>query len=278
MGSFSQVGGTSKEIEYGFDATNVRGQAVTAGTANVKGSYVDVVSAVNNTQGGNYLRVYVDTEQVANAAEFLVDIALGPATETIIVDDLYLSRTAVASSRAAMYIYDIPISIPTGVRVSARVQSTTASAIAYVYIKILDKTLTGYGGLSSVTTYGAATASSSGTLVAHGTAGWGGSWVAITTSTTSAMRGFFVARNRTPLSWSAATFAFRLSVGGSGSEDSAIIYEADTAKTQANEDIGGAVSPFVNIPIPSGSRISIKTNSSLNNTDLDFDFIVYGVS
>ena len=271
MGSFSQVGGSSKEIEYGFDTVNVRGQAVTAGTANVKGSYVDVVSAVNNTHGGNYLRVYIDTERVGNAAEFLVDIALGPATETVIIDNLYLSRTAVTSAAAAMYVYDIPISIPTGVRVSA-------SAIAYVYIKLLDKTLSGYGGLSSVTTYGAATANSSGTLVAHGSAGWGGSWVSITTSTTSAIRGFFVARNRTPLSWSNATLAFQLSIGGAGNEDAAIVYEADTAKTQTNEDIGGAVSPFINIPIPNGSRISIKTNASLNDGDLDFDFIFYGVS
>lgn len=278
MGDFSLIGGSPRDIEYGFDATNVRGQSITAGAANVKGSYSDIVTAVNNTQGGSFLRVIVDTDRVADAAEFLLDIALGPATETIIVNNLYLCRCPTVAAASELYVYDIPINIPTGVRVSARIQSTTASALAFVYIKVMGKSFKGQSGLGVVTTYGADTASSSGTQVAHGTAGWGGSWVEITASTTLAMKGFFVARGRVPASWANGTFAMRLAVGGSGSEDSGIIYTADLAKSHANEGFGGGVSPFIPVSIPSGSRISIKVNAVANNTDFDFDFIVYGVS
>ena len=278
MGDFGLIGGYSKEVQYGFDSTNVRGQSITAGVAHTKGAFTDVISAASNTEGGDFLRVAVDTERTSAASEFLLDIALGPVTETIIVNNLYFARTAVVNTASTYYTYDIPISIPIGVRVSARVQSNTASALAFVYIKLMNKTLAGPSGLSIVTTYGADTANSSGTQVAHGTAGWGGSWVAITTSTTAAMKGFFIARNRLPLSWSNATFAIRLSIGSVTNEDDAIIYEAATAKTHTNEEIGGAVSSFIPIHIASGSRISIKTNASINNADLDFDFIVYGVS
>lgn len=278
MGTFSQMGGSSKEIQYGFDATNVRGQAITAGAANTKGSFTDIVSAAGNTRGGNYLKVSVITESVSAASEFLLDIAIGPATETIIVNNLYLSRTAISSVQSIVYEYEIPICIPSGIRISARIQSTTASALAYVYIKLLDKNFKGQSGLSTVTTYGANTANSSGVLVAHGTAGWGGSWVAITTSTTKAMRGFFIVRNRTPLSWSTGRFATRMSIGSSGNEDDAIIYEANTARTHTNEVIDGAITPFIPIPIAENSRLSIKVNSSVDNTDFDFDFIIYGVS
>jgi hypothetical protein len=117
----------------GADESNIRGTAVQSGTANTKGSYAAfststsrrtlwlIFAALNGT-GGNWL----------------FDIAVGAAgSEVVIIPNIWACVGGVTNS-VEVQVYQFPVNIPAGSRLSVRAQSDTASAYAYPIIYLCE--------------------------------------------------------------------------------------------------------------------------------------------
>lgn len=275
MSDFSLIGGQAKQVAIGFDVSTTRGVAVTANAStNTVGSWAEIVSVANNTTGGALTVIITGIPAASTPAEHLVDIAIGDSgSEVVIASKLYFTDSYDANAKTKVDEWSLPIHIPQGVRISARTQSATGSRVCNVHGRLGIGGFKSQSNLARMTTLGEDTASSSGTLVAHGTNAYG---TAVSLGTlANPVKGFFLAMGRDPASWTNGQIAVRV---GLNATDNEIIFDGYLAKTfGGGEDMGTGVTPFVPVQIPSGEEIMVSVSATANNTDFDFDFIFYGV-
>lgn len=272
MGDFSQIGAGPSAFDEGFVLANTGGTTVTAsGTINTKGSYIELVSAVNNTQASRLLKIQFTGR--ATASEFLLDIALGEAgSEKNIIDNIWVFTSLVGEAG----VFELEYAIPSGVRISARCQSNDASAAIKVSMSRAAGSFSQSKPLSRIATVGANTTTTSGIEVARTTAGAWGSWVEITPSLTNSAKGFIVAAHKEGmLSWSTFEVAYQVAVGSAGNE--VVISPTIILSINANETMSPPISSFMPIGIASGERVSIRASGESANSDLDLNYIMYFV-
>jgi hypothetical protein len=154
------------------------------GAANTKGAYAQLIAAT----GFQYQSISLNLVSEGGGGQcYLVDIAIGAGgSEQVIVPNvLYDSARGVYQNAVNI---TLPISVPAGVRVSARVQEPGGSGTRDVQIG-----LTGRAGgsnannaeVGAVINYGANTSTSNGVLVDSGAvANTYGAWTQITASST----------------------------------------------------------------------------------------------
>ena len=275
MSDFSLVGG-GVSSEAGYDFSTTAGVVITAsGSTNTKGSYTEILSAANNTIASDSIVVYVDGSEADAVARFLIDISVGGAgSEVVLINNLHnISNAGVVD--ITQLAYQFPVSIPAGVRISARCQSDIASETVRVWAVRSSGSLANDSGLSAVESIGEETADTTGTIVAIGSANTFGSWVEMTSSTSSSIKGIIVEAMKSGVSWGNQRVAYQVGVGGSGNEE--IIYSGHQIITSASEFSHGAASPFVSLNVPSGSRVAIRAQSNSANSDGSLDYIIYGV-
>lgn len=276
MGDFSTLGGGTDCLESGFVLANTTGTVVTAGAANVKGSYVELLSAANNNDSSDFLVLYIFTP-VSNGGAFpiLVDIGLG-ATPSAVIENLYAISTN-SSNGSNLACYALPYKIAAGEKISARIQAGAGSLTCSIHLVRDRKSMGETPGLGRVTTIGAATASSSGVLIAgNSTVGTFGSYVQMIASTVNPIKGFIVAAIRGTGSWTnGSKIGYQVAVGASSSEE--IIFSGGFTSAESTEMGAGIISPFLPISIAAGQRIAIRAVKNINGTDLDLDYVFYGV-
>jgi hypothetical protein len=122
--SFSNMEGAGGIDVLGFSSGSTLGTTITAsGSTNTKGSYSELVAATSR----DYMGFFIGTTGAsATTKHHLLDIAIGAAgSEVVILSNLYILTTAMWS---AVPTFFLPINIPAGTRISARVQSATASS------------------------------------------------------------------------------------------------------------------------------------------------------
>lgn len=272
MADFPLIGGGSKSVSVGYDASNTRGTAVTSSaTADTVGSWVELQSAASNTFQSDRVTVVVTTLP-ATYADLLINISIGAAaSETTIIPNLFCSIGSTFG--LAVYIFEFPISIPSGQRIAANCQSSGSSQTCYVN---LIRNAGVNQSLSKISAIGSNTAGTSGVTVARSSANTFGSWVEITSSTATALKGFVVAGHRAADSWSNGKITYEVGVGGAGSEE--IIYQGFISMTNSNEGGANLSSPFVPVQVAVGQRLAIRAKSDDADPDFDFDYILYGVS
>ena len=276
MGDFSLVGGAAQSIEEGFDYSNTRGTAVTSGVANTVGSYVELLSAVNNTVKAESYIVTIFTAASADAS-ILVNIAIGGAGSEQDVAPNLLVWQSLQSNKDHPFYFSFPVTIPSGQRISANCQSSSATQTCYVNLSRAPGSFRSGSGLSVITDIGTTLASSRGTTVARSTANTFGAWVEMTASLADSIKGFVISsiRAATIGSWSNAQLTYDVGVGGAGNEE--IIYSGPLIAQFSTEVAVNAISPFIGVGVASGQRIAIRAQSDVANADLDFDYIIYGV-
>lgn len=273
----SGVGGGFKSIGSGLDLSSTRGTTLTANaSANTLGTFVELVSAANNTFSSNEIEITCSEFSASTGTNaMMVVLAVGGAgSEEIIVPDL-LCR-GVTGTVGTYYKYSFPISIPAGVRISVACQSRTGGQVIDVNISRSINSLSQDPGLSIIDPIGSTRSTGRGIEVARNTTiNTFGAWVEITASLANAIRGFVVCGMRSNTSWSNAVVTYEVGAGSAGNEE--MIYEGGLIMTTSSEEGVGNVSPFRSVGIPAGTRISIRAQGDVNNTDLDFDYIIYGV-
>jgi hypothetical protein len=260
----------------GLDTANSRGAAVTANAAaHTKGNYAQLIAATAFAVRG----IIVELNLPSAGTDYLVDIAIGAAaSEVVIAENLYSGTGTGTASRGSFYY--LPIAIPAGTRIAARLQATTGAAALRVSVLLLSQGFLPSQPLSIVTTYGVDTSDSGGVQVDPGaTINTKGAYSEIVASTSRAIRVLNVAfGNQVNTARTNCNWITDLAVGAAGSEQ--ILIPDICSHADANAD---AVCPMASGPyfcnIPAGTRLAARSACLINDaTDRLFDLIIYGVS
>ena len=250
---------------------NSRGTVIATGGVNVKGGYAELISSTPFDAHGMMIHL-----GGGNPYRGLADIAVAPqgGTPTVFIHNLHID----AVSANVMASFHFPISIPERSQMWARLQGSNGLAVFAIAGHLYGGGFADISPLAKVTTYGANTSDSGGTAIdPGGTAGVKGSWVQITSNTTSPIVKLVIAIGGDTNSVRARTsWLFDIGVGAPGSEsvlqnniplifDDAYIYPR-------------VIGPF-DISIPAASRIAIRAQcTNTDATDRLFDAVLYGVS
>jgi len=166
-------------FETNLTATPVAGAGnliTAAGTAHVKGAWTSCIDPVDYDSYG--LWIGLNDSAVANTrTDQLLDIAIGPSgggSEQVIVSNLICgwSATGAASATYMGRRFFLPIFIPKGVRVSARIQALIVSDTMHLQIGLLGgESNLGWPICMGMDDYGVDTATSGGTSHTPGNSG-----------------------------------------------------------------------------------------------------------
>lgn len=272
MADFPSFGGV-EVTALGANPVTARGAALTAsGTINTKGAYVELLSAANNTKGAAGVAITIEKVE-GNLCQTYTDIAIGGAgSEEVIIPDLFYFGDV--GFNTICDTFSLPVTIPSGVRISARVQSDVAAVTQNVIVCLGSANFKQSTGLQKPVTYGLVS-NTRGTLVAQGSGAYG-SWIEIEAATSDEIKGFVVSCHRAASSWSNGGLLYQVAVGSAGNEE--IITDGQFAITNGSETGGGLVSAFISAGIPEGSRIAIRSSATSLNSDFTFDFTIHGVA
>ena len=234
-------------LDIGAVLSSSTGTTLTAGTANVKGSW----SALTSALPWDCDALAIELVGPGTGATGLLDIAIGPSgSEMVLFGNIGYSIGANYAAKLPL----IPVALPAGTRIAARVQSATASQTVAVKLTAMAATanqMTGYAGGDSI---GAVTASSQGTSVtASATANVKGSF----TTLAPPSGGSLTVRDYAGLVvgvcyGSTIAFLTDIAIGASGSE----IIIAPNLST----NLGSYM--HLPIPIPKGTRLSARVQAS----------------
>jgi len=234
---------------------NTSSLTLTAGTpAHTKGSWLELISSTSGTteffsmqwQGGNVSGT--DTAM-------LMDIGVGASgSETVVVPDI-------AIGGASAVVLNLPINIPSGSRIAARLQGTRGSSQTIVtFGNIAAFSIGGSNSAlipTSLDVLGTDTATSTGTAMS----GASGTWVEVVASTSDDYIGFQLVPSASDSSiTSLANTQLTLGVGSAGSE--VAIGDISVNYNGANESFALR---SINLPVfgqevPAGSRLAVKHN------------------
>lgn len=277
MATWPLKSGPSLILNASRTTSSWTGVTVTASaTQHTKGAWSELIASASGE--ATMLILYVSGTSTSTAAtSTLLDIGIGAASsETVIISDLAIGYAIDRANNVRLY--SIPLLIPAGSRVAARIQSQVVSKTA-----VLGADLIGGGPFESngvphaVDTYGANTAQSAGVSVAaNATANVFGAWTQITASTARQHSGLFVG---VQMAGSTSTFnrdyLAEVGIGGSGSEQP--ITRSLCLTSSSNEEIKAFGQPFVwpmGLDIPAGSRLSMRITATANTT---LDFTLHGL-
>lgn len=201
-----------------------------------------------------------------------VDIGIGASgSELVLINDLLCVYNFASSNGANSVTYSGPISIPAGSRISARSSAGAGSSVINVSLQLFDGAFTMMEGCGGWDGIGVSTARSfpEGTLVDPGaTVNTKGAYAQLVASTSRDYCGLNIQFDEGVASAPAANtiYLVDIAIGASGSEN-AIIPNASILKLVASSTfriiIPGVVGPYF-VPIPAGSRISARAQSSDN--------------
>lgn len=267
----------SPAIVYG-SASSLDAVTVTAdATPHTKGSWTELIAATD--QDYSCLEVYVESTNInGSVTSSLLDIGFGASSsEVVVAADLIAGYKAIAATASTVSCcYIIPINIPAGTRISARMQSVISAHTAGVTVRPTQLPPTVRKSYA-IDTIGADLANSRGVvLTIPGALNTKGAYTQITASTLNKYIAMVVGvQGANGNSFSNGAIGMDIATGGSGSEVNVIndlIYTAGTAETVAER------SPRTNlfyVDIPAGTRLSARFQRSATN--LMADVILYGV-
>lgn len=234
--------------------------AISAGSANTKTGWTELISAANNVHGFNCLLVEPATGH--GSVRMALDIGIGASgSEQILIPDIFWLFNNYPTP-----VVPYPIHVPAGQAVSARMQGHTTPAQARILVAGLAGPFVAGSPCHRCVTYGVTTSgATTGTVVdAGGTAHTKSSWTEITSATTAPAKYVLVWFSRQSTSaQSAGDWSFDIAVGGSGSEQ--IILPDLWVGTGASADLRPMCVGPLPVDLPEGVRLSARCQSSLTS-------------
>jgi hypothetical protein len=173
-------------LQTNLTAASRAGTTITASaTPHAKGTWQSLLDPTSRPSVGMYVRGRVVSSSAA-VANYLLDVGYGPTgggSEQVVIPNLGLGAATNSTGGKSFFF---PISIPSGVRVSARAQATIVSDTAVVAIWLAQHAL--YPSAAGpVQDYGTNLATSHGASVTPGSGAFG-AWAQLTASTSRAHR------------------------------------------------------------------------------------------
>lgn len=247
------------------------GIQITAGSANTKGSWVEVIAATNFDAAGFFFQIVTN----GSAARYLFDVGVGAnGVEQVVLSNFNLAWGDVTYGGGSAFF---AVRIPKGTRVAIRSQSSTSSAVANVGLVMVS---TGFGadpGFGRITTYGADTSDSGGTQVDPGaSANTKGAYSVLSASTTAPIKSLIVAMNHQAAAITTSmVWLVDIAIGASTAEQ-VVIGDIGVRGNAVTEIMGQQIFGPIPVMIPLGSRLTARA-SATQTTTRNLDLVVYGI-
>lgn len=264
MGDWAfQRGGGTGLVTVGTNAASSRGTNVaTPAAANTEGSWTQIVASTSVEAAG----FYVSINNTAGAGvHLLMDIGIGAGgSEVSLVDDLYWCRHSQVNCLHAF----IPMRVPRGVRMAARLRSSAGTAqtvrVSYHLVPESPFLLPGFGACDSINV-NTATSRDTTSVDPGASTNTKGSYAQLVASTANPIRALLLAigsGSGSPTSRTAAADALLdVAIGGSGSEQIILPDLQLYAGTSEDSWQPGFLGPFP-VNIPAGTRIAARMQST----------------
>jgi len=251
--------------------------ATTGGAASTKGSYAECIASTSfdaywvGITLGNYSATVTNNN-------LMVDIAVGAATEEIIIADLMGGGCSATSGGSPRRHYMFPLYIPAGSRITTRGAGQRVSTGYRTGIEL-------WGGDAippfrvgrKVTTYGVGTVPT-GTTIVPGTSGAAGAHTQIVASTTenhfAFVPGFQPGDDTTKNN---GAFAAAIGVGAATEEELSTIWFFGTNSAEETYSVQPLMPAFADVP--AATRLSMRFSSSLATLDAgNYNGTIYAIS
>ncbi len=270
MADFSILGGSETKTEAFGKAANSIGTAITAGSANTKGSWVELIASTGHDYSLIYLTVRTDT-----VADIIFDVGIGAAASEQVVASNLAVAFATGTTRYTSLV-TLPLQVPVGTRISVRSQSDTGSTVFLISGLGVSTGFINTPGLAKIVDYGINTGTTAGTVIDPGAvSNTKGSWVEITSSTTEDLKEIFMTVGLRSNTLPAGTgFYFDIGVGAAASEQ---IIIPDIWFYSITQDFIGPYFYRFPVQIPKGSRIAVRSQAfTTDATDRLLEAFIYG--
>lgn len=241
-------------------------------SANTKGAYAEITAS--SPIAAHAIVVIIRAGVLSSGEDYLIDLATGAAAaEVVLVNNLLIT----SATAAMVFSVLLPVSIPSGTRISARCQANVGSETCSISIVLIASTGT---NITAVETAGANTADSGGTTVDPGTTiNTKGSYAELIASTAVAYEWLAISvGNITNVIRGAMDTLLDIATGAAASET--VIIDNLYMRVPAV----GARQPLphwfvIPVNIPAGSRIAARSQCSINTaTTRLVDVVVYGIA
>jgi hypothetical protein len=234
-----------------------RSSAVTvtaSATAHTKGSWVQLIASTSANASAIYVEVNVANNGFDSSC--LLDIGTGASgSESALISNIAVGGARTSTSVGA-YNFNVPIQVPSGTRISARIQHITSSATGTVLVEARD-----YGDYAqsptSVDVIGADTTTSTGTDFSAAN-----TYVQLTSSTSRAYRAFVMLPNVSGNNVGTFETTLTLAKGASGSEVEIGARYYDYSNAEATHMVDD---PLVPAAVASGTRLAVKIQGPTTN-------------
>lgn len=248
-----------------------------SGTAHTKGAWVQLTAST--TRQSTLSLTIGDTFASSADSSCLLDIGIGGAgSETVVLSNLEIGYLGTQSGATEFLL---PLRIPPGVRVAARIQAATASKVVYF-------AAAGWGGrpeagaqsCSLATPIGVSMGTSRGTTItSSATAGTPGSWAQLTASTSTPTHELLLRVGGNGVT-SMSNMSGRVDVGIGESGSEVVLFGANIALSGgpivSHPQTSGLVIPWAGIHIPAGTRIAARfTNSGSGAYSVDASAVLF---
>lgn len=231
-----------------------------AASTNTKGSWTQLIASTSNL--GDTLRLECDIDVSGATTGALVDIAFGASgSEVVVIENLAIGSWANTA-------IEIPLKIPQGTRISARIQANVASRQATVIVSTFYSNSYEFAP-TSVDVIGTSTANSRGAAFVSAN-----TYVQLTASTPQAYQAFILCPSRSDSTATAFSTFTSLAIGGSGSEETLFGFFANIG---SNESIvfyhpppclTGSWQTKRQATYPAGSRLAALSNFLTDSLDV----------
>lgn len=256
------------------DGTISRGVAVTSSaTVNNKGAWTELIASTPHASNGFYLNV-----RTTNSTSGCIDIGIGPAgAEIVVVPNLWVGTQNVVQGHVW-----VPIALPRGVRVAARVQSGAASKTFHLALAIASQNYRAPRGLQGAFSAGVATtATTTSTGIDPGlTANSKGGWTELIASTDRVTRWIVLSLHWAGVARVAETnWLVDVGMGPIGAEQ-VVVPDIAIVARDANSSNSSSITPLlVSMPayIPLGSRIAVRAQCDATSNDRNFGVGLVGL-
>jgi hypothetical protein len=244
-------------------ASSVGTVIASPGSINTKGAYTQIVASTSSDAAGLLIGGSIVGAASLNT---LIDIAVGAGgSEVVVIPDVSCIR--ISSTPMAIPQFYVPLAIPAGTRISARIASSDTSAIATLSVQIVTSTANLPQSCGTCEAWGVTAASSRGVTVdPGGTANTKGAYTQLTAGSSFKVNYLVVGFMPDPANNNQGfNYLVDIAVGSGGSEQVIVsnihIYAASNIGT-------GQARLTLPVSIPAGSRVAVRAQCSSNTVNV----------
>lgn len=244
----------------GVDSSTTAGTTVTSSSsANTKGSWTQLVAATTLDAAG----FWIETSQPAVPQRYRLDIGVGGSgSEVVLVPDVCFSPIR----DTHVYRAFVPVPIPAGTRLSARVQSDGTSKAIKVHLLLAGPALVTSQMSGPVVTYGLGSNTSNTAVDPGGTANTKGSWVELTSSTTYDIN-YLILNVDLDTADATNSASWLVDIGMTPQFETQQVLVPDVGfYNSANKDQVTPVSMGFPVHLPAGTRLAARSQCSVSGS------------